>query len=152
MSGYRPDRVVSGGQTGVDRAALDAALELGLPCGGYVPKGRKAEDGRLDERYPVTELETEEYPARTERNVLESSATLVLVRREPTGGTRLTIELCRRHRKPCRVVKLDGGAVVGIKVLLEELRPRVLNVAGPRESTEPGIYAAARAALLDALR
>lgn len=154
MSAFTPDRIISGGQTGVDRAALDAAIELGIPCGGFVPRGRKAEDGPLEERYPMTECDSKEYPVRTEKNVSAANATLVLVRREPTGGTRLTIELCARHRKPCRVVRIapPGPALVSIREFLEEVRPRVLNVAGPRESTEPGIQAQARDLLMECLR
>src|SRR5947209_11260398 len=86
-------KIVSGGQTGVDRAALDVALELGLPCGGWCPKGRRSEGGRIPERYPLRETTSAAYPARTRRNVLYSDGTLVLTNGPPTGGTALTIEL-----------------------------------------------------------
>ena len=148
-----PARIVSGGQTGVDRAALDAALERGIPCGGYVPRGRLAEDGPLAARYPMTECESAGYPARTELNVLHSDATLILCDGAPSGGTKLTAELCRRHGKPCRVVQAKPlkDAVSAVKEFLKEAGPRVLNVAGPRESTRPGIYALALKIFLEAL-
>src|SRR5581483_10843705 len=138
-------KVVSGGQSGVDRAALDAALELKIPCGGYVPKGRLAEDGPIPYRYPMTECESSEYRARTELNVVHSDATLILHRGPAFGGTLLTEELCRRHRKTFCAVDLDDGlepAAKKIKDFIREKSPAVLNVAGPRESNAPGIYAA----------
>src|SRR5262249_20137195 len=85
-------RLVSGGQTGVDRAALDAALEVGVPCGGWCPKGRKAEDGRIDDRYPLCETPSAAYSQRTRWNVRDSDGTLVLAWGEPTGGTLLTVK------------------------------------------------------------
>ena len=93
-------RIVSGGQTGVDRAALDVARELGVPSGGWCPKGRTAEDGVLAACYKMKETPTADYPLRTEWNVRDSDATLVLTRGEPTEGTAFTIELARRLRKP----------------------------------------------------
>ena len=80
-------RIVSGGQTGVDRAALDVALELSIPCGGWCPKGRKAEDGALPARYPLKETPSEEYAQRTTWNVRDSDGTLILTHGAPTGGT-----------------------------------------------------------------
>ena len=149
-----PARIISGGQTGVDRAALDAALALGIPCGGHVPLGRLAEDGRIPELYPVTECSIVDYPARTELNVVCSDATLILCVGEPSGGTRLTVELCRRHGKPLRVVRLEPpeAAVAQVRAFLDEARPRVLNVAGPRESSRPGIHALALAVLRKVLQ
>lgn len=101
-------KIVSGGQTGVDRAALDTALELGLPCGGRCPRGRKAEDGPIPARYPLTETSSAEYAQRTEWNVRDSDGTLVLTRGQPTGGTALTIELAERLGKPYLVVDLES--------------------------------------------
>src|SRR5438876_4889366 len=88
--------IVSGGQTGVDRAALDVALELGIPCGGWCPKGRRAEDGRIPLRYPLEETTLNIYPQRTEWNVRDSDGTLVLTTGRPEGGSALTNELARR--------------------------------------------------------
>src|SRR6266851_4977853 len=96
-------KIISGGQTGVDRAALDVALELGIPCGGWCPKGRRAEDGRIPKRYPLVETPTPAYPVRTEWNVRDSDGTLVLARGQASGGTALTIEFATDYGKPCLV-------------------------------------------------
>jgi hypothetical protein len=146
--------IVSGGQTGVDRAALDVALELGLPCGGWCPKGRRAEDGPIPERYPLRETESEDYDERTVRNVLESDATLILTRGRPAGGTAFTIEAATAHRRPLLIVDLaagdrtpaDAAAWAASRIV------RALNVAGPREPGAPGVYQEARAFLRDMFR
>ena len=135
--------IVSGGQTGVDRAALDLALELGLACGGFCPRGRIAEDGRIDDRYPLIETPSADYAERTEWNIVHSDATLILHRGHLSGGTALTARLARRQGKPLRLVDLaehpDPAAVAAWVASF-----RVLNVAGPRQSQSPGIYRAAR--------
>lgn len=136
--------IVSGGQTGVDRAALDVARALGLPCGGWVPRGRRAEDGRVPARYPLRETSSWKYPQRTRLNVRDSDATLILTRGEPTGGTSLTISFAGSEGRPCLVVDLDaetGSALATARQWLVAHEVRVLNVAGPRESTAPGIAA-----------
>ena len=137
-------KVLSGGQTGVDRAALDAALELGVPCGGWCPKGRRAEDGPLDARYPLMETPSAEYGQRTEWNVRDADGTLVLARGELTGGTAQTVALAAQMGKPHLVLDLaaqpDAAAALA---WADAFRVEVLNVAGPRESTRPGIYAQA---------
>ena len=136
--------IISGGQTGVDRAALDVALELHLPCGGWCPKGRRAEDGCIPERYPLKETSTAAYPQRTESNVRDSDGTLVLTVGEPNGGTALTIALARRHSKHHLVVNLNQKAdMKAIRQWRQSNRIEVLNVAGPRESENPGIYSKA---------
>ncbi|MCB2153360.1 putative molybdenum carrier protein [bacterium] len=135
-----PIRIVSGGQTGVDRAALDVALELGIPCGGWCPKGRCAEDGPLPERYPLHETPSEEYAQRTEWNVRDSGGTLILARGELTGGTALTVELARRYDRPCLVMDLSADwALNEVCAWIEENEIHTLNIAGPRESGQPGI-------------
>src|SRR5207244_8064617 len=122
---------VSGGQTGVDRAALDVALELGISSGGWCPKGRRAEDGPIPERYPLAETPWAGYPQRTEWNVRDSDGTLVLVDGEPDRGTRLTIELAARKRKPCLVVNLtERPDPAAVRVWADDHRAQVLNVAG----------------------
>ncbi len=146
-------RVISGGQSGVDRAALDVALELGLPCGGWCPAGRRAEDGPIPLRYPLQETESADYTERTRRNVVGADATLILSRNALSGGTLLTVQIAGESDKPCLVVDLRRpwqAAQVGL--WLQACAVTCLNVAGPRESTAPGIYALAgdylRAALL----
>ena len=137
-------RIVSGGQTGVDRAALDVALEKGMACGGWCPKGRKAEDGRIADRYPLRETASAIYPERTRRNVVDSDGTLVLTDGPPAGGTALTIELADRHRKPCLVIDLAGQPdPQTVRTWADFHNVQVLNVAGPRASEKPGIYAQA---------
>ncbi|WP_447972980.1 putative molybdenum carrier protein [Nitrospira sp. Kam-Ns4a] len=137
-------KIVSGGQTGVDRAALDAALELGLPCGGWCPKGRRAEDGPIPLHYPLTETPSDDYAQRTEWNVRDSDGTLVLTRGAPTEGTAYTIQVAARLKKPCLVVDLDGEPPeAAVRTWLKAHRLETLNVAGPRESKAPGIYAEA---------
>lgn len=133
-------KIISGGQTGVDRAALDVALALGLPCGGWVPRGRRAEDGRLDDRYPMRETASSAYHVRTRRNVLDADATLILTRGTPTGGTALTIEIARAEARPVCIVDLAAPEPPELVASwLTAAGARVLNVAGPRESSAPGI-------------
>lgn len=146
-------KIISGGQTGVDRAALDVALELGLPCGGWCPRGRRAEDGVIAERYPLTETRSARYAARTARNVRAGDGTLVLTRGQPSGGTALTIAVARRYEKPCLVVDLAQEVdMVELCHWLRDQRIAILNVAGPRESQSPGIGMAAAALLRRLLR
>ena len=138
-------KILSGGQTGADRAALDAALDCGVPCGGWCPAGRRAEDGAVPPRYPLAELSTDSYPARTRKNAAESDATVAFSYGPPTGGTKLTVDLCRRWGKPCLVVDADlstaGEAAVLLAVFLLRHRVAVLNVAGPRASGQPAVGA-----------
>ncbi len=138
--------VISGAQTGVDRAALDAAMALGIPCGGWCPAGRRAEDGVIAMRYPVVETERADYRDRTEANVLAADGTLVVtegpVRAE--SGTACTIDLARKHGRPHLVLDLAGTLFPLVAVVGAWWRGtggRVLNVAGPRESQSPGIGA-----------
>lgn len=144
----RVRRLVSGGQTGVDRAALDAARECGLGLGGWCPRGRRAEDGRVPDAYPLRETRTADYRERTRRNVLTSDATLVLTRGMPTGGTAYTLGVARRADKPSLVIDLDDPpAFETVRGWLAANHVAALNVAGPRESLQPGIHEQARAFL-----
>ena len=144
-------KIISGGQTGVDRAALDVGLALGLPVGGWCPKGRRAEDGVIPDRYPLLETPERDYDTRTRRNVEDSDGTLILNLGTLDGGTALTVKLARQMGKPCLMVALeDGIEPTAFQEWLDAHPIAVLNVAGPRESKRPGVYAAA-CRLLDTL-
>jgi hypothetical protein len=132
--------VISGGQTGVDRAALDVAIELGIPTGGWCPKGRLAEDGRISDRYPLKETATDEFGVRTELNVLHSDGTLLLTWGELTGGTLFTRYCAQRHRKPWFESDLQTPVSPDrFRQWLAAEGIRTLNIAGPRESHRPGL-------------
>ena len=137
-------KIVSGGQTGVDRGALDAALATGFPCGGWCPEGRLAEDGTITDRYPVVVLPGAGYEERTLRNVLDSDGTVILYSGTLEGGTRLTTEHCVRHERPH--VPVDAAALspeqaaAEIAAFVDRERISVLNVAGPRASKWPGAH------------
>ena len=146
-------KILSGGQTGVDRAALDAALSLNIPCGGWCPKGRRAEDGVIPARYPLRETDSPAYAQRTALNVADSDGTLIQTRGALRGGTALTVELARKKGRSCRVLRLEDGLLVRETVdWLDENAVAVLNVAGPRESQFPGIYKEARQSMERLLR
>lgn len=134
-------KIISGGQTGVDRAALDAAMTVGLPYGGIIPKGRLAEDGKVPEKYMLTEADNPTYEYRTEQNIIHSDATLILGYLPMTGGTHLTNEFCHKHSKPHLFVDLNQlHPEQKILEWIKTIKPKVLNIAGPRESKYPGIY------------
>ena len=133
--------IVSGGQTGVDRAALDVALALEIPCKGWCPAGRKAEDGRIPDRYPMTETSTWKYSVRTRWNVRDSDGTLILSIGKLTGGTALTEAAARQQNKPCFVVDLsEDWNTQSVLQWIDDESLETLNVAGPRESQKPGIH------------
>lgn len=141
-------KIVSGGQTGVDRGALDAALCVSFPCGGWCPEGRQAEDGPIPERYPVRVLAGADYPRRTRQNVVDSDGTLIISFGEPSGGTLGTVQFCEQLQKPVLVVDaLKDGVddVAGKSIDFIHLHSiHVLNVAGPRESKDAGAAAFAK--------
>jgi hypothetical protein len=145
MPGIIFSKIISGGQTGVNRAALDVAIEFGIPCGGWCPKGRRAEDGPIDRKYPLKETKSQEYQFRSEANVIEADGTLILTIGRPMEGTAYTAQMAFKYRKPHLVVdlkkKFKPKAVLD---WAEAHKVRILNVAGPKESKNPGIYEKAR--------
>src|ERR1700752_4414819 len=138
-------RIVSGGQTGADRGALDVALLAGLECGGWVPKGRLAEDGPIAAAYPnLVEADSVEPRVRTELNVRDSDATVVLTQGAPTGGSAVTLEAPARLGKPALHLDLDVTppplASRRLAAWLDNVNPHTLNVAGSRSSEDANIY------------
>ena len=139
----RLKRVVSGGQTGVDRAALDAAIECGIPIGGWCPKERLAEDGFVPHRYPLLETPSRKYPERTMWNVRDSDGPLILITGPLEGGSAFTAKHAAALGRPHLVIDLEVHFYDAPDLALEFIaanRIALLNVAGPRESSRPGIY------------
>ncbi len=157
MSVLRNISIISGGQTGADRAALDFAIARGISHGGWCPRRRRAEDGIIPPQYLLRETPTTHYSQRTAWNVRDSDATAIFtIGPHVSGGTRLTLELAERLGKPTlhlsRVKAFDfdesaTSAAATLKTFLDEYRVRILNVAGPRASQEPKIGAFVRAVL-----
>ncbi len=151
------ERIISGGQTGADRGGLDAALALGIPHGGWCPKGRRAEDGTIPRTYELRPTASVAYDVRTRRNVRAADGTVLFTRGAPTGGSRLTAEFARDHGKPLlqfdlRTVEAQPAeACDRLRSWLAAHRIRTLNVAGSRESMAPGIQATVARFLIQAL-
>lgn len=137
---HRIKKIVTGGQTGVDRGALDAAIALGIQHGGWCPRGRLAEDGPIAARYQLQELDSSDYADRTERNVIDSDGTLILYRDRLQGGTALTNRLAKAHGKPLLRVRLDR-TIEFEKIVrwIADEGIEVLNIAGPRGSSHPDL-------------
>lgn len=140
------EKIISGGQSGVDRGALDAALALDMPHGGWCPRGRQAEDGRIADRYQLRECQSKEYWVRTEQNVVTSTGTLILHTVERlTGGTLFTLRMAKKHRKPYFLVNLsEGPCAQEVQQWICQNGISILNVAGPRQSSSPGVDYVAR--------
>ena len=137
-------RIVSGGQTGADRAALDFAIQHGITHGGWVPKGRLAEDGPLPRRYRLKETKSASYPERTEQNVIHSDGTLIVSHGSLTGGSANTLKMAVKHGRPCLHLDMEKlrfrDATQMLRSWIAENVIEVLNVAGPRKSNDPSIY------------
>ena len=138
------ERIISGGQTGDDRAALDAAINVGLPHGGWIPKNRLTEDGPLPEKYTLKEMPSSSYIKQTEQNVIDSDGTLILSHGKLKGGSLLTQEFAENQKIPCLHIDLSKeliyGAAVNIVDWVQEHGIKVLNLAGPLASEDPNIY------------
>lgn len=134
-------RIISGGQTGVDRGALDAALAAGFSCGGWCPPDRQAEDGRIPGHYPLTKLEQGGYRQRTIRNIVDSDGTLLIYFGEPEGGTEQTLLHCINKGRPYKLIDAEELTAARASELLADFIARheiaILNVAGPRLSKAP---------------
>lgn len=152
---FIPYKIISGGQTGVDRAGLDAARVCKIKTGGYMPKNGLAEDGRVPARYNLREATSEDYAQRTILNIITSDATLILHNGRLEGGTLLTYEICVKKRK--KVFKVNMAmpreeSLHKIRAFLNAAKPSILNIAGPRESKSPGIYKKAFKLLLEVFK
>ena len=138
------EKIVSGGQTGADRAALDFAIENAIPHGGWCPKGRKCEQGVIPPQYQLRETPSEEYIQRTEWNVRDSDGTVVFsIGARLSGGSNDTIAMAGEHRKPTLHISREAGSPAPERELarfIEAHHIKVLNVAGPRSSEEPELY------------
>ena len=140
------NKIVSGGQTGADQAGLDVGIKLGISHGGWIPKGRKTENGKLPDRYKLREMAVENYAQRTKQNVLDSDGTLIFSHGQLTGGSELTRIFTVKHGKPCLHIDLNSKSnlkiSLNIDMWIRKNNIRVLNVAGPRASKDPKIYKA----------
>lgn len=138
------EKIISGGQTGVDRAALDIAIKSNIAHGGWCPKGRKAEDGVIPKQYQLQETDSDDYSERTKLNIRDTDGTLVLVTEVPitvTDGTALTIEEVNQKHKPYLVINLNEQDNLELVIQwLKKNNIHILNVGGPRESQRPGVY------------
>ncbi|MDF1592013.1 MAG: putative molybdenum carrier protein [Desulfobacterales bacterium] len=148
------EKIISGGQTGADRAALDAAIEIDIPHGGWVPKGRLAEDGAVPLLYHLSEMPTDSYAVRTEQNVVDSDGTLILSHGPLSGGSALTQDLAEKHERFClhidlnRIPTFKAAAMIAAWIALHHIK--TLNVAGPRASSDPDIYQKIKSILIAA--
>jgi len=144
-------KIISGGQTGAARAALDVAIELNIPHGGWIPRGRQTEEGRLPDKYHLKEISSISYPQRTELNVVDSDGTLVISHGGLTGDSTLVQRLSKKHRRPCLHIDLtemnldQAAAVVGSWIDARKIE--TLNVGGSRASRDPKIYEAVKTLL-----
>ncbi|MCG6912123.1 MAG: putative molybdenum carrier protein [Deltaproteobacteria bacterium] len=138
------EKIISGGQTGADQAALDAAIKLGIPHGGWIPKGRLTEDGPLPAKYQLREMPTGSYPERTKKNIREADGTLIFSHGPLTGGSEFTRKMAVKYMKPLlhidfyKMIPFDAAVTINNWMVDHDIR--ILNVAGPRSSSDPKIY------------
>ena len=150
-------KIVSGGQTGADQGALSACVQAGFHYGGWIPKGRRTEKGKVPARYRMRQHWSRHYPPRTEKNVVDSDGTVIFTYGKPDGGSRLTIDFAKKHGKPCLAVDAtrphDEIVARVVRWIRRRLPPdgAVLNVAGSRRSKAPGIHMAVKRAMRDVL-
>ena len=148
-------KIISGGQTGVDRAGLDAAIALNIEYGGYVPKGRKAEDGQVPQKYQMEEMKKGGYPTRTKKNIEESDGTVIFCQGRPSTGTKLTVDYAVKIKKPFLLLDVDDvskqTAVEILRNWITKESIEVMNVAGPRQSSAPMVALIAKKFLIEAL-
>jgi hypothetical protein len=141
-------KIIAGGQTGADRAALDVATELGIPHGGWIPKARKTEAGRPPSKYQLREMPTDSHPKRSEQNVLDSDGTLIISHGELTGGSEYTRQMAEKQGKPWMHIDANKTSVEAafqvIRAWVNGSQIKILNVAGPRASEDPKIYGTVR--------
>lgn len=137
-------KIISGGQTGADRAALDIAIKFNIEHGGWIPRGRKTETGPLPARYQLKETETEDYRQRTKNNIIDSHGTVIICRGKPTGGSKLTLDFAEKAGRPVCFIDLlrmeEFEAAIIVKSFILENDITIVNTAGPRLSLQPGIY------------
>jgi hypothetical protein len=134
-------KIISGGQSGVDRAALDFALKHRISCGGWCPLGRMAEDGKIPDRYPLKETESKDPSFRTRKNIEDSDGCLIIYSHEMDEGSRYTLLYAKKEMKPVYLIGLkDGINLREFKLWIDINHIKTLNVAGPRESSDEGIY------------
>jgi predicted Rossmann fold nucleotide-binding protein DprA/Smf involved in DNA uptake len=146
-------KIISGGQTGVDRAVLDFALNNGINCGGWCPMGRKAEDGKISEKYPLIETNTSKYSERTKLNIQNSDGTLIFFNNILDKGSALTAKLANKYCKP--LFSYDFSANIDSKEItfwIDFNKIKTLNIAGSRESNSKGIYLKTYAILSEIIR
>jgi hypothetical protein len=141
-------KIISGGQTGADRSALDFAIDNNIPHGGWIPKGRITEGGQLSDKYQLQEMETTSYNKRTEQNVIDSDGTVILSYGNLTGGSALTQTYTIKHHKPCLHLDMSKTTITeaagSLNNWIEKSKIKILNVAGPRASKDNKIYQVTR--------
>ncbi len=149
-------KIVSGGQTGADQGALSACMQAGFPYGGWIPKGRRTEKGKVPARYRMRQHWSRHYPLRTEKNVADSDGTVIFTYGKPDGGSLLTIDFAKKHGKPWLAVDATRPHDEIVARVVRWIRRRlpagaVLNMAGSRRSKAPGIHFTVKRAMLDVL-